>query len=103
MGVIIGALKRDIEEAKGEGKGLGAWWSWLGLGNGEGVKVPRIGVLFGTHNEKSCQVILDGLLREGIAYRREEDGKVVASEEGAERCVIGQLFGEYHFCILSIR
>jgi proline dehydrogenase len=54
-------------------------------------KIPRIGLLFGTHNSESCTKILNGLVHEGIATER--DGLVVVGAEAAERCAIGQLFG----------
>ena len=54
-------------------------------------KIPQIGLLFGTHNSESCTKILNGLVHEGIATER--DGVVIISEEAADRCAVGQLFG----------
>jgi len=69
--VLVGAVRQDIER--------------------RGPSVPRVGVLFGTHNRTSCMKVLDGLVREGIA-RREGD-KTIICAPAAERCVIGQLYG----------
>ncbi|KIJ45063.1 hypothetical protein M422DRAFT_29919 [Sphaerobolus stellatus SS14] len=68
--VIISALQQDIQRKE---------------------KIPRVGVLFGTHNSNSCMKILDGLVKEGIANK--EGKKVVISPAAAERCTIGQLYG----------
>ncbi|OCB90786.1 FAD-linked oxidoreductase [Sanghuangporus baumii] len=57
--------------------------------------VPRIGVLFGTHNLKSCEHILDAFVREGLATRSYEGGLEVIriTDDAAERIALGQLYG----------
>ncbi len=79
--------------------------------------IPRIGVLFGTHNWKSCGLILDELVSCGLGkqqqqqplsitspplslIRTEEEGMaeqekvVVIDEDVSERIAIGQLYGK---------
>jgi len=68
VGVLLSALRHDILH-----------------------EVPHIGILFATHNSQSCEKILEGLVREGIA--KEENGHVLVGQAAAERCAIGQLFG----------
>ncbi|KAI0038960.1 FAD-linked oxidoreductase [Auriscalpium vulgare] len=55
----------------------------------------HVGVLFGTHNRSSCGVILDELVRQGLARREiEGDAEVVrVREDVAERATIAQLYG----------
>ncbi|KZT08997.1 FAD-linked oxidoreductase [Laetiporus sulphureus 93-53] len=55
-------------------------------------EAPRIGVFFGTHNWGSCDLILDQLLKLGIA-RKDETGTVAMPVETTERVAIGQLYG----------
>ena len=63
--------------------------------------LPSIGVLFGTHNSTSCQLILQELVVAGLAVisdrqevNSEEAEKVVKiSDEAVERIGIGQLYG----------
>ncbi|KAF8588483.1 FAD-linked oxidoreductase [Ramaria rubella] len=68
VGVLLSALKDDII-----------------------YKTPRLGILFGTHNSRSCAKIMEGLVHHGIA--KETDGLVIVGDAAAERCAIGQLFG----------
>jgi proline dehydrogenase len=67
---------------------------------------PHVGVLFGTHNWTSCDVILDTLVQYGLASKEpsvSDDGKdgsptmretVRIPEDVAEYVTIGQLYGE---------
>ncbi|KZT08999.1 FAD-linked oxidoreductase [Laetiporus sulphureus 93-53] len=55
-------------------------------------EAPRIGVLFGTHNWRSCDLILNELLKLAIA-RKDETGAVTMPVETTERVTIGQLYG----------
>ncbi|KAL5534787.1 hypothetical protein ACEPAG_1251 [Sanghuangporus baumii] len=57
--------------------------------------VSRIGILFGTHNLKSCEHILDALVREDLATRSYEAGLEVihVDDDAAERITLGQLYG----------
>lgn len=66
---------------------------------------PGVGVLFGTHNWRSCDVVLDELVRAGLATRDAVpqvdggDGKskvkevVAIPDEVCERVTMGQLYG----------
>lgn len=61
------------------------------------IAIPKLGVLFGTHNWESCGVILDMLVTKGIATRACEGDKevVLIPDETAERVTLGQLYGTY--------
>ncbi|KAH7922394.1 FAD-linked oxidoreductase [Leucogyrophana mollusca] len=54
---------------------------------------PSLGVLFGTHNRDSCDLILDGLVQRRLAVRSSTDGTLRIPEEVAERVAFGQLYG----------
>lgn len=70
--VLVQRLKQDIETA---------------------LDVPRIGVLFGTHNLASCQEILDDLTKQRLAVT-DVDGVVSIADEVLERLTFGQLLGK---------
>ncbi len=55
-----------------------------------------MGILFGTHNWTSCELILKELVVTGLAKRVEGEEEEVMSlgDEVTERLTIGQLFGE---------
>lgn len=61
-------------------------------------RAARIGVLFGTHNRVSCELILDELVASGLAKVAPAPGgagEIVRLGDAAnERVVIGQLYGE---------
>jgi proline dehydrogenase len=64
------------------------------------IKIPSIGILFGTHNWESSRLILRELVHNGLAEPlpeepRPEDGEVVIKikPEAVERVAVGQLFG----------
>ncbi len=61
-----------------------------------GRKAQMIGILFGTHNWMSCELILKELVTMGLAKHVEGEGEEVMSlgDEVTERLTIGQLFGE---------
>ncbi|KAI0825333.1 FAD-linked oxidoreductase [Trametes gibbosa] len=55
---------------------------------------PAIGVLFGTHNWESAGLIVEELVRQGLAESVGEAGGVVSvQDEVAERVTLGQLYG----------
>ena len=79
---------------------------WLGLFSGGGstddtkkneILAPSIGVLFGTHNWNSCNLVLKNLVDTGLAVAG--DGELAGatvlkiSDEAVERIAIGQLYG----------
>lgn len=51
-----------------------------------------VGILFGTHNRNSCDVIIDGIVKRGLASRV-TDGVVTVPLDVSSRVQIGQLFG----------
>lgn len=52
-------------------------------------------MLFGTHNWESCDLILDELVKEGLAEKVVGEENVVSLDEDVtERLTMGQLFGE---------
>ena len=53
---------------------------------------PRVGVLFASHNPRSCAKVLDALVSVGLATH-EEDGTVKLDELAAERVSLAQLYG----------
>ncbi|THH17140.1 hypothetical protein EW146_g3610 [Bondarzewia mesenterica] len=57
--------------------------------------VPTVGVLFGSHNWESCDLILEELVKQGLACREKQDGREVVSmgDEVVARVTLGQLFG----------
>ena len=63
--------------------------------------VPRIGVLFGTHNWESCRRILDEVVESGLGHevsRPQSDSTAIQiSDDAVEKLAIGQLYGERVF------
>ncbi|CDO71746.1 hypothetical protein BN946_scf184920.g30 [Trametes cinnabarina] len=53
---------------------------------------PAIGVLFGTHNWDSVNLIIEELTRRGLATA-DERGRISVGEAVAERVTVGQLYG----------
>lgn len=66
---------------------------------GQVAPAPSLGVLFGTHNWQSCEIILDSLVQAGLAAV-EVDGnddavkKVVIGSAVGERINLAQLYGK---------
>ncbi|KAA1468315.1 FAD-linked oxidoreductase [Dentipellis sp. KUC8613] len=60
-----------------------------------GAAAPHIGLLFGSHNWDSCNLILDLLVERGMAVRDREDGREVVRVGDAvtERLTLAQLYG----------
>lgn len=60
-----------------------------------GREDQTMGILFGTHNWASCQLILTELVGEGLAKHVEGEGEEAVSlgDDVTERLTIGQLFG----------
>ena len=54
---------------------------------------PSIGALFGTHNWGSANLVIDELVKQGLA-KNEGDGKVSVSDEAMQRVAVAQLYGE---------
>lgn len=51
------------------------------------------GALFGTHNKESCDLILDGLVKRGLATLDQSSGTLKVAEATAAQVQLGQLFG----------
>jgi proline dehydrogenase len=56
----------------------------------------RIGVLFGTHNWESCNIILKELVDRGLAVEDEDKGEIIVriGTDVTNRLIFGQLYGE---------
>ncbi|KAG6910629.1 hypothetical protein DXG01_009138 [Tephrocybe rancida] len=55
---------------------------------------PAVGVLFGTHNWESCRLILEELVKTGLAVKGPaKDDLVLLPDDVMERVTIGQLYG----------
>ncbi|KAF8627274.1 hypothetical protein AX17_006319 [Amanita inopinata Kibby_2008] len=104
--MLINAIAADIKANKGESSSnhdnYNKSWqpllaSEVGEGEGRQTRAPRIGVLFGTHNWESCDVVLDELVKANLASKQEVEGAdksvVAVGEETLERVAIGQLYG----------
>ncbi|KAF8060829.1 FAD-linked oxidoreductase [Lyophyllum atratum] len=58
------------------------------------TRTPAVGVLFGTHNWESCELILEELVKAGLALKGpKEDNLVLLPDDVTERVTIGQLYG----------
>ncbi|KAG8988197.1 hypothetical protein FRB93_004144 [Tulasnella sp. JGI-2019a] len=55
--------------------------------------VPSVGVLFGTHNKKSCDLIIRSLISNGLALVEKESSKLCVDERIVDRLMFGQLYG----------
>lgn len=71
-------------------------------------KIPTIGVLFGTHNWKSCDLILNELVRHGLASQElllagGKEPIIHLDEEVTERVTVGQLYGNLESFSRSLR
>ena len=74
-----------------------------------GGLAPRIGVLFGTHNWVSSELILGELVNNGLAHENapstdaDHKGTVTVPSEVAERLTFGQLYGMSYLCHVIVR
>lgn len=75
-----------------------------------GGRAPRIGVLFGTHNWTSAELILGELVNNGLAHENAANtdanrkGTVTVSSDVAERLTFGQLYGmSYPYRLFVVR
>ncbi|KAJ7599308.1 FAD-linked oxidoreductase-like protein [Mycena floridula] len=82
--VLVTAIRDDLCKNSG-------WSGWLGKSESN----QEIGVLFGTHNWNSCNLILDELVKQGLATLTDgPQGPLYTLDENvAERITMGQLFG----------
>jgi proline dehydrogenase len=78
--MLVSTIKADVDSRKGRGTANA---------------LPSVGVLFGTHNWDSCRLILDELVKSGLASKGPKgEDVVVLGEEVTERLTIGQLYGQ---------
>ena len=68
---LVEAVRRDVEAGK---------------------QTPNIGVLFGTHNWESANLVVDELVRQRLGIA-EANGVVKIGDAVAERVTMGQLYG----------
>lgn len=55
-----------------------------------------VGVLFGTHNRESCELVLDALEEEGAAVRLGKEKTVFQISQGvSSRVAVAQLYGKF--------
>ncbi|KAJ7596517.1 FAD-linked oxidoreductase-like protein [Mycena floridula] len=82
--VLVAAIRDDLSKNSG-------WFGWLSKNKSK----QDIGVLFGTHNWNSCNLILDELVRQGLAALTDgPKGPLYSLDENVtERITMGQLFG----------
>lgn len=64
----------------------------LSLGDAD-LEMPQVGVLFGTHNRQSCDIILRALVSSGLAKAKEGMSKVEVANRIVDRLAFGQLYG----------
>ncbi|KAL5518438.1 PUT1_2 [Sanghuangporus vaninii] len=72
---------------------------------GGGRYVPRLALIFGTHNPGSCELVLDALVDEGLAVRarptstsptgeeKSKEDKIEIKPSALRRVCVGQLYG----------
>jgi len=56
---------------------------------------PSIGVLFGTHNSTTCDLILDEIVRKHLGTVEGDEEVIRIPPEVGERITFGQLYGKY--------
>lgn len=59
----------------------------------KGAPGPAIGAMFGTHNWKSADLVIDELVKQGLATQ--DFGVVNIGEAAMERVAVAQLYGQY--------
>ncbi|TFK85682.1 FAD-linked oxidoreductase [Polyporus arcularius HHB13444] len=72
--MLISLVREDVEACKRTGS------------------PPSIGALFGTHNWDSANLVVDELVKQGLA-KNVGDGKVFVSDEAMQRVAVAQLYG----------
>lgn len=90
---LVGAIAADVGASD---NGSGSAKSWWPASRGKST-VPRIAVIFGTHNWESCDVVMEELVKANLASKEERqgDGQTVVSvrDEVVQRIAIAQLYG----------
>lgn len=96
----VRTLVRAVAADVGSGS-TRSWWRISSAPRKSRLPVPRIAVIFGTHNWESCDVVLEELVKANLASKEEiqEDGKkgsrtvVSVRDEAVQRIAIAQLYG----------
>ncbi|KAF8634110.1 hypothetical protein AX15_001075 [Amanita polypyramis BW_CC] len=100
--ILVEAIAADIGTNDAEGRRrTKSWWTILKDNREITPHAPRIGVLFGTHNWNSCNVVLEELVKMNLATEeevqgsQEKDSKAMVSipYETVHRVAIAQLYG----------
>ena len=96
---LVEAIAADVG-ARDNGRGsTRSWWPILSASRvkSTGPSVPRIAVIFGTHNWESCDLVMEELVKANLAHKEEiqGDGRTVVSmqDEVIQRVAIAQLYG----------
>ncbi|PFH48288.1 hypothetical protein AMATHDRAFT_150233 [Amanita thiersii Skay4041] len=94
--VLVKAIAADLQDKQiAESQIAGSWRRPSQHANEKGL--PRVGVLFGTHNWESCDVVMEELVKANVARKETatDSGRtvVVIPEQTLERVAIGQLYG----------
>ncbi|KAF8839921.1 FAD-linked oxidoreductase [Paxillus ammoniavirescens] len=80
--VLVRAIADDLHSSFGSA-----------AGSPPSSRAPHIGVLFGTHNWISSELILGELVKNELAREGEHKGTLILPSEVAERFTFGQLYG----------
>lgn len=95
---LIDAIDADTRAASP--RRAGSWASlvsWENKGS-DAASVPTVGVLFGTHNWESCRLILNELVKRGLATPEDvtPEGEAIVKIRTAvtERLTLAQLYGK---------
>ncbi|KAF9529861.1 FAD-linked oxidoreductase-like protein [Crepidotus variabilis] len=118
--ILLSAVKEDVNRSKRTSinRVVQEWYAdWFGVStNAQPIShhqaaarsikttnsLPRIGILFGTHNWKSCNLIIDEIVRNGLGYRVVSRTSTKPNVSGnflrldddvVDRLAIGQLYG----------
>ncbi|KAF8341744.1 FAD-linked oxidoreductase [Amanita rubescens] len=102
---LVRAVAADVNAASdGSGTSNNSWWPLLSSSRESSeteLSVPQIAVIFGTHNQESCEVVLEELVKANLASKEEihEEGNkrmvVSIQDEVVQRVAIAQLYGMY--------
>ncbi|KAF8337661.1 FAD-linked oxidoreductase [Amanita rubescens] len=95
---LVKAIATDVSASWRDTKN---WWSISRTNSNTALSVPRIAVIFGTHNRESCDVVLEELVKANLASKEEieEEGRkgkrtvVSVRDDVAQRIAIAQLYG----------
>ncbi|KAL5535007.1 PUT1_2 [Sanghuangporus sanghuang] len=96
--ILVRRLALDVAEESKQANSKGR-------GGGRVRYVPRLALIFGTHNPGSCELVLNALVDEGLAVRarptstsptgeeKSKEGKIEIKPSALRRVCVGQLYG----------